>query len=369
MVCSALHDIPGAASRRQQPSSTATSIPALKPTRYHHKSPMNWFVTSSTDTNIRPSSLPSHKTPASTQEESKSSVNYGYQGTATFLPSDTYTNRFKNLFNMLTGQMSEPGAKQYWSDADQRYAAIDCARCEKQRDYLLQYSPVIRYMTENISRLGGELNKSNIRCRVCTTAQLGGFDHKFGIMLCANQIEQQSMLEDVMAHEMVHAYDHLRFKTDLGPEEDLRKVACSEIRASNLSGECRWANEFFTNKQFSFSRHHQDCVRRRAVNSVRTRPNCKDDLEAVKIVNDVWDSCFVDTRPFDEIYRWDDQIKKPTFGTTIQLSWSSIVAKKVDSKVLTADSMRWRTRLLRWHAGCCVVSWAEHVFRSIHQQA
>jgi len=122
-------------------------------------------------------------------------------------------------------------------------------------------------------------------------------------MLCANYLEKRNMLEDVLAHEMVHAYDHLRFKTDLGPDEDLRKVACAEIRASNLSGECRWANEFFRNKVTAFTNHHQDCVRRRAVISVKMRPNCKDDVQAVKAVNDVWDSCFRDTRPFDEIYR------------------------------------------------------------------
>ena len=102
---------------------------------------------------------------------------------------------------------------------------------------------------------------------------------------------------------MVHAYDYLRFKIELGADEDLRKVACAEIRASNLSGECRWANEFFGNKVLSFTGHHQDCVRRRAVISVSMRPNCESDLQAVKAVNDVWDSCFRDTRPFDEIYR------------------------------------------------------------------
>ncbi|KAK5092259.1 Mitochondrial inner membrane protease atp23 [Exophiala xenobiotica] len=136
---------------------------------------------------------------------------------------------------MATGSMSQAGQEKYWSDADTRYSAIDCKRCEDQRDYLLQYSPIIRYMSDNIKRLGGDLNKSNIRCRTCKTGQLGGFDHKYGIMLCANYIDKRSMLEDVLAHEMVHAYDHLRFKTSLTADEDLKKVACAEIRASNLS--------------------------------------------------------------------------------------------------------------------------------------
>lgn len=33
------------------------------------------------------------------------------------------------------------------------------------------------------------------------------------------------------------------------------------------------------------------------------RPGVKDDVHAAKIVNEVWDSCFTDTRPFDEIYK------------------------------------------------------------------
>lgn len=150
-------------------------------------------------------------------------------GGAEFLPSDTLTNRFKNFYRMATGSMSAAGQKRYWADADARYSAIDCRRCEEQRDYLLKYSPVIRYLTDNIRRLGGDVHSGNMRCRTCTTGMLGGFDHRYGIMLCANWVEKRSMMEDVMAHELVHAYDHLRFKTNLDHEADLRHVACSEV--------------------------------------------------------------------------------------------------------------------------------------------
>ena len=101
--------------------------------------------------------------------------------------------------------------------------------------------------------------------------------------------------------EMVHAYDHLRFKVKW--EDDLRHAACAEIRASSLSGECRWAREFFTRGQWKLMQQHQECVRRRAALSVAGRPSCKDDAHAARVVNEVWDSCFADTRPFDEIYR------------------------------------------------------------------
>ncbi|KAH0835113.1 hypothetical protein AYO21_09709 [Fonsecaea monophora] len=237
---------------------------------------------------------------------STSSSSPSQQDASDFLPSNTWWNRSVNFFRMITGRMSPGGAQKYWADADDRYSAFDCKRCEESRDYLLKYSPIIRFMNENIHKLGGDLGPHNIHCRTCRgdeEAMQGGFDHKYGIKICANYVQERSVLEDVLAHEMVHAYDHLRFKTNLTLEDDLRHAACSEIRASNLSGECRWANEFFRNKILSFTNHHQDCVRRRAIRSVMGRPNCKDDVQAVKVVNEVWDSCFRDTRPFDEIYR------------------------------------------------------------------
>jgi inner membrane protease ATP23 len=87
---------------------------------------------------------------------------------------------------------------------------------------------------------------------------------------------------------------------DLGSEDGAN---WKQIRASSLSGECRFMREFWTRSNWKITQQHQNCVRTRAVKSVMARPACKDDVEAVKVVNEVWDSCFSDTRPFDEIYR------------------------------------------------------------------
>jgi inner membrane protease ATP23 len=70
-----------------------------------------------------------------------------------------------------------------------------------------------------------------------------------------------------------------------------------------LSGECRWGREAITRGNLTLTEQFQHCVRMRAVQSVMARPRCKDDVEAVKVVNQVWDSCFQDTRPFDRVYR------------------------------------------------------------------
>ncbi len=172
-------------------------------------------------------------------------------------------------------------------------------------------------MNQKIGALRGDLHSGNIICVRCTEARGGGLDPNYGIQLCANRAGVEP-LEDTLTHgtplqllpeirgaetrtEMVHAYDHLRFNCDMA--NNLRHAACAEIRASSLSGECRFWREFWHRSQWKVTYQHQECVRRRATLSVSHRPNCKDDVEAAKVVNEVWDSCFADTRPFDEIYK------------------------------------------------------------------
>ncbi|KAL1958094.1 hypothetical protein VTO42DRAFT_5134 [Malbranchea cinnamomea] len=218
-----------------------------------------------------------------------------------YTPGDDFVTQCRNLFSYLSGKMTEEGKEQWRIARDIQNEAEDCKRCEKQRDYLLQYSPTIRFLQDNIKQLGGNLGSHNIYCRRCTKRQAGGFDPEYGIQICANEMVDQGHLEDTLAHEMIHAYDHLRFKVDF--VDNLRHAACAEIRASSLSGECRWSREFFRRGQWKLVQQHQECVRRRAILSVRARPSCKSEEQATQVVNEVWDSCFRDTRPFDEIFR------------------------------------------------------------------
>ena len=95
------------------------------------------------------------------------------------------------------------------------------------------------------------------------------------------------MKGNTIAHEMVHAWDHLRFKIDW--HSSLRHAACTEIRASSLSGECRFMREFWTRGQWKLNRQHQACVRRRAVISVQARPFCSSQEQAERVVDEVWE--------------------------------------------------------------------------------
>ncbi|KAL1900830.1 Mitochondrial inner membrane protease atp23 [Ceratocystis pirilliformis] len=217
---------------------------------------------------------------------------------------------YENLFRACTGRMTPEGIVHYRESRYIANEARDCARCEEYRDWMFKFSPIVRFMQQKIGMLHGELDERNIICRRCPTRMTddgsvhrigGGFSPDHGILICANEVRNKKHMEDTLAHEMVHAWDHLRWKMDA--ENNLRHAACTEIRASMLSGECRWTREFFTRGNWSLSAQFQNCVRDRAIQSVMARARCKDKAQASKVVNEVWDSCFSDTRPFDEVYR------------------------------------------------------------------
>jgi inner membrane protease ATP23 len=95
-------------------------------------------------------------------------------------------------------------------------------------------------MQKNIRDLNGNLDETNVICRRCPVRvdeegkyrrMGGGFDPNRGILICANHMNDKKHLEDTLSHEMVHAWDHLRWKVDWN---DLRHAACTEVSYLSL---------------------------------------------------------------------------------------------------------------------------------------
>lgn len=221
-------------------------------------------------------------------------------------------NWWRRTFQYNTGLGLTPEEKtQYENDYKFVLQRYQCKKCYEYRDWLLKYSPTVIFMAQQIAKLNGhnsntpsmKFDESKIICDVCPDWKSGGFHPELGILICQNRIKDKWHLEDTLAHELVHYFDNLKWEVDW---LNLKHHACSEIRASSLSGECRFSQEFSRRgfgTGFKVDRGHQECVKRRATLSVMGNPNCKDEAHAKKIIDQVWDSCFNDTRPFDEIYR------------------------------------------------------------------
>ncbi|WWC71559.1 mitochondrial inner membrane protease ATP23 [Kwoniella pini CBS 10737] len=174
----------------------------------------------------------------------------------------------------------------------------DWNKCEKWKKNLITNSPMITFLLDHLKKSGCEFNSTSIQCHPCPETKSGGFSIEHGILLCQNRFFNKKHLEDTLSHELIHAFDHCKFNLNWF---NLRHHACSEIRAANLSGDCRWTREV-KRGFYSFNKQHQACVKRRAILSVIANPSCESREMAEKAVNEVWESCFKDTRPFDEIY-------------------------------------------------------------------
>ncbi|CBQ69658.1 conserved hypothetical protein [Sporisorium reilianum SRZ2] len=206
------------------------------------------------------------------------------------------------------------------------HETVERERCEQWTDELFRTSPMVRFMSKHLTLLdcnplsplpppaSAATSKTplpppqpKLVIAPCPPDIAGGFSPSLpseptshsSILLCSNRIFSKAHLEDTLSHEMVHWYDHCRFLVDWS---NLRHHACSEIRAASLSGDCGLAREF-KRRHYGFKLQHQNCVKRRAVLSILANPACNGDREkAERTVDEVFESCFGDTRPFDEIY-------------------------------------------------------------------
>ncbi|KAJ3981002.1 peptidase M76 family-domain-containing protein [Lentinula detonsa] len=209
---------------------------------------------------------------------------------------------------------------------------LNLRRCEKMKSELMEKSPLIIFMLKHLRLSGCQVPEKNIFCVPCgspysssgssssvavsssnTQNQIpipplhaGAYlPHPHGaIKLCAGHFFSKQHVESTIAHELVHMFDECRFKVDW---TNLRHHACSEIRANNLSGDCRWTRELRRGEGIpgfgsGWTKGHQTCIRRRAITSVAANPACPSLAHAERAVNEVWESCFTDTRPFDEVY-------------------------------------------------------------------
>ncbi|KZO94061.1 mitochondrial inner membrane protease ATP23 [Calocera viscosa TUFC12733] len=171
-------------------------------------------------------------------------------------------------------------------------------QCQKWKTDLMWNSPAIGFMRKHMALLGQPVTPEQLSCQPCSAIRGGGMAKDGSILLCQNRIWDKQKMEDTIMHELVHAYDRAKFDLDL---QNCRHHACTEIRANNLSGDCKWNREV-TRGFFGFTKQHQACVRRRALMSLAQNPACSAPGVAERAVDDVWESCIKDTRPFDEIF-------------------------------------------------------------------
>ncbi|XP_042469715.1 mitochondrial inner membrane protease ATP23-like [Zingiber officinale] len=158
--------------------------------------------------------------------------------------------------------------------------------------------PKVRFLREHMLKAGCPVWVQLLMPLNCNSEGLsyaGGYARGKGISVCCNHMTFQDEINQVLIHELIHAYDDCRAKNITW--SNCAHHACSEIRANHLSGDCHYKRELLRGYT-KLRGHEQECVKRRALKSLQLNPNCsgaaaKDAIEAV------WDICYNDTYPFE----------------------------------------------------------------------
>lgn len=200
-------------------------------------------------------------------------------------------------------------------------------------------------MAKQLQLINCNVTAEHLMCQPCHKQSAGGFHPDYGILLCQDGFFNKKHMEDTVVHEMVHMYDHAKFQIDWN---NLRHHACSEasftlfskghvftglqsffffflsrferptsvaiVRSEEsltgavgpVSQHSTWYDSIAHQHAFSITPFltkpvSQDCVRMRAVTSVASNPVCPSQEAAEQAVDEVWNSCIKDTRPFDEV--------------------------------------------------------------------
>ncbi|KAF9666318.1 hypothetical protein SADUNF_Sadunf16G0217100 [Salix dunnii] len=173
----------------------------------------------------------------------------------------------------------------------------DGATVEEREDMIRRSfrTPMVKFLREHMEKAGCGVGEKFLKAVNCDKKIAGGYVRGEGIMVCSNHMITQDDVNQVVKHELIHAYDDCRAANlDWA---DCAHHACSEIRAGHLSGDCHYKRELLRG-YMKLRGHEQDCVKRRVMKSVIANPYCskaaaKDAMEAV------WDVCYNDTQPFD----------------------------------------------------------------------
>jgi len=234
-----------------------------------------------------------------------------------------------------------PSLRRMRTDEDVIRDSADLVRCCAHRDKSEHRSMTIKFLLENLKSSGCDVPayKEFVRCAKCPSKMAGAFGmniekldgdgadvnkvlgegnkrtgalennlksvaaaprNKPNILLCSNAAFSYDFVEETISHELIHAIDICRAKLpkdESGQWSSCRQMACSEIRASNLSGECRWGKEFWRGNGMKIGGQQMACVKRRANLSLKAHEKCADKSE--KIIESIFDVCYRDTYPFE----------------------------------------------------------------------
>ncbi|KAI3995907.1 hypothetical protein MKX01_017104 [Papaver californicum] len=126
-------------------------------------------------------------------------------------------------------------------------------------------TPTVKFLKENLEKAGCAFGENFIKAIKCDTKIGGGYSRGKGIVVCSNHMNLQDDVNQVVIHELIHAYD--------------------DCRAANLD----WTD---------CAHHACRMCQKKSMKSMAVNPYCSE-VASKEAMDAVWDFCYNDTKPFD----------------------------------------------------------------------
>nr|SVE77231.1 EOG090X0CKN [Daphnia lumholtzi] len=157
--------------------------------------------------------------------------------------------------------------------------------------------PLVKLMYSALKASGCEINlRRHIACEVCDIKVSGGYDPRLNqIVICQNVARSKGMVQGILTHEMIHMFDACRHELNF---KDLNHLACTEIRAANLT-HCSFLSAMTQGDAsfFRIQKQHAECVKNKALGSVLAVRSDVTKEEALAVIDKVFLKCYNDLEP------------------------------------------------------------------------
>jgi inner membrane protease ATP23 len=130
----------------------------------------------------------------------------------------------------------------------------------------------------------------------CTEPIAGQYDPDSNSIRICHHVYDEEQVQNTITHELIHAYEYFVVNTSYCTQRlnqsDCSSIACSEVRAAAMSGDCNLREELLRgNWHWDY---FQRCVRRRAQMATNMQPHCRN-----YSIETEFAKCFQDRSPVE----------------------------------------------------------------------
>lgn len=166
----------------------------------------------------------------------------------------------------------------------------------------------VKILLNALSAMKAPVDLICVRCPADAQHRAGYSPKHNKVWMCANKFWNPFEFRRVLTHELVHAFDFARARID---PTSCPHMACTEIRAWSLSGECDLWTKWFSFLGEDMVNRKQRCVRDGALASLLDNDRCHDVYVARGAIEEVWAPCWRDYWPFTTTPELDTRWREP----------------------------------------------------------